>query len=117
MFVFLGAVTGVLGFVPLYLSLRASKKVTKTSNFGYGALLLLGVLFSLIVLLAGVLLCYFFGRDGLIAFTLAAAITICFAAIIYGIFVTIRRSKASKERQAKNNSKDKQEKSQEGKDQ
>ena len=76
MYVFLGAVCGVLGFVPLVISLKASKKVTATSNFSYASLLLLGVMASLIILFAAVLLCYFFAKDGLIAFVLAAAITL-----------------------------------------
>lgn len=98
MFVFLGAVVGVLAFVPLMLSLNASKNVTKTSNFGYGSLLILGVFASLIILFAAVLICYFVARDGLIAFVLAAAITLIFIAIVYGIYSIISRNKAAKER-------------------
>ena len=98
MFVFLGAVVGVLAFVPLLLSLKASRNVTKTSNLGYGALLILGVFTSLIILFVAVLICYFAARDGLIAFTLAAAITLILFAIVYGIYTAIRRSKAAKER-------------------
>ena len=98
MFVFLGAVVGVLAFVPLLLSLKASRNVTKTSNLGYGALLILGVFASLIILFATVLICYFAARDGLIAFALAAAITLILFAIVYGIYTAIKRSKAAKER-------------------
>lgn len=95
---FLGAVVGVLAFVPLMLSLKASKNVTKTSNFGYGSLLILGVFASLIILLAAVLICYFAARDGLIAFALAAAVTLILFAIIYGIYSIISRNRATKER-------------------
>ena len=98
MFVFLGAVVGVLAFVPLLLSIKASKNVTKTSNFGYGALLILGVFASLIILVVAVLICYFVAKDGLLAFALAAAITLILFAIVYGIYTVIKRSKAAKER-------------------
>ena len=95
---FFGAVGGVLAFLPLLLSLKASKNVTKTSNFGYGSLLILGVFASLIILFVAVLICYFAARDGLIAFVLAAAITLILFAIAYGIYTVIKRSKAAKER-------------------
>lgn len=101
MYVFLGAVTGVLGFLPLIICLRASKNVTPKSNLGYGALLLLGVFVSLIILLVAVLLCYAFARDGLLAFALAAAITLILFAIIYGIYTVIARNKAAKMRKNK----------------
>lgn len=102
MYVFLGAVAGVLGFLPLYFSLKKSKKVTKTSNFGYGALMMLGVLFSLVILLTCVLICYFWAKDNLIAFALAAAITLSLFAIAYGIFTAIRRKRAADARLKKN---------------
>ena len=102
MYVFLGAVTGVLGFLPLIISLRASKNVTPKSNLGYGALLMLGVFASLIILFVAVLLCYVFARDGLIAFVLAAAITLIFFAIGYGIYSVISRNKAAKMRKENN---------------
>lgn len=105
MFVFLGSCTGILGFLPLALSLKASKKVTPKSNLGYGALLILGVFASLLILLIAVLLCYFFARDHLIAFVLAAAITLILFAIVYGFNSVIVRDKAAKERSSKNKKK------------
>lgn len=105
MFVFLGALTGVLGFVPLIISLKQSKKVTPKSNLGYGALLMLGVFASLIILLVAVLLCYFLARENLIAFVLAAAITLILFAIVYGIYSVIARNKAAKQRKEKSNKK------------
>lgn len=101
MFVFLGALCGVLGFVPLIVSLRASRNVSPTSNLGYGALLILGVVASLAILFIAVLLCYFFARDNLIAFVLACAITLVLFAICYGIYTVVRRNKAAKQRKDK----------------
>lgn len=102
MYVFFGALVGVLAFIPLMLSIKASKNVTKTSNLGYGALLILGVFSSLIVLVVAVLICYFAAKDGLIAFVLAAAITLILFAIAYGIYTVIARNKAAKARANKN---------------
>ena len=85
----------------MLLSLRASKKVTATSSLGYGALLILGVFASLIILLAAVLLCYFFAKDNLVEFALSAAITLVVFAIVYGIYSVISRNKAAKARAKK----------------
>lgn len=86
----------------MLLSLKASKRVTAKSNFGYGALLILGVFASLAILFVAVLLCYFFAREELIAFVLAAAITLILFAIVYGIYTAVGRSKAAKARADRN---------------
>lgn len=91
----------------MLLSLRASKRVTAKSNFGYGALLILGVFASLAILFVAVLLCFFFAREELIAFVLAAAITLILFAFGYGIYTVIGRNKAAKARANKNASKGK----------
>ena len=96
--VLFGAIVGVLGFIPLFICLKMSKKVTKTSNFGYGTTLLLGVFASLLVLFSSVLICYFAFRDVILPFVLAAAITLCVVAIVYGIYTAVRRDKAADER-------------------
>lgn len=98
MITFLGAVTGILAFLPLFLSLRAGKKVTDKSNFGYVAISLLGVFASLLILIAAVALCYFFVYDELLRFALAAAITLIAFAVVYGIYTVVGRNKAAKER-------------------
>ena len=96
--VLIGAIVGVLGFLPLFVCLKMSKNVTKTSNFGYGATLLLGVLTSLIILFVSVLICFFAFKDVVLPFVLAAAITLCVVAIGYGIYTAVRRDKAAEER-------------------
>lgn len=101
MFVLLGAIAGVLGFLPLFCALRASKKVSPHSNLGYGALLMLGVFASLLILIVVVLLCYFFAREELIRFVLSTAITLIIITVVYGIYTVVKRNKAAKERAAK----------------
>ena len=46
----LGAVSGILGFLPLYMGLRLARKATPTSNLGHAGALLLGVLLSFCLL-------------------------------------------------------------------
>lgn len=101
MFVFFGALIGVLAFAPLIFGLKAGKKVTPKSNLGYGAVLILSVFASIIILAAAVAICYFAARDNLLEFALAAAITIVLFAIVFGIYVNIKQTKAAKERKQK----------------
>lgn len=103
MFVFLGAIAGVIAFLPLIIGLKASKKVTPKSNFGYGAIMLLSVLASMAILALTVLIFYFCAKDNLLEVALAAAITIIVFAIVYGIYSVIKQKKAAKKR--KENSK------------
>lgn len=98
MFTLLGAITGVLAFVPLFLSLRAGKNVTSKSNFGYLAISLLGVFASILVLVVAVLLIYFLAYDNLLRFSLSAGITLIFCAIIFGVYSVVSRNRAAKER-------------------
>lgn len=98
MYVLFGAIVGLLSFLPLIVALKKSKKVTPTSSFGYGALLMLGIFVSLIILIVAVLICYFCARDGLIAFVLAAAITLILFAIVYGVYSVVSRNKAANKR-------------------
>ena len=96
--VLFGAIVGILGFLPLFICLKTTKKVTKTSNLGYGAILMLGVFASLLILIVSVLICYFCFRDALIAFVLACAITLIIVSCAYGIYTVVRRNKAAEER-------------------
>lgn len=103
MLIVLGVLLGAFAFLPLLLSLKRSKKVTQTSNLGYGGLLVLGVVFSMFILFAGVIICYFIYKDGLILFVLPAAITLFVIAISYGIYTVIMQNKTVKLRKNKNN--------------
>lgn len=98
MAIFLGILTGVLSFVPLLISLNATKKVSKTSNFGYGAILILGVVASTAILIIAVLISYFFARDSIVELVLSAAVSLSVFAIIVGAYTVIKRNIADKNR-------------------
>ena len=82
----LGAASGILGFVPLVLALRQTKKVTDTSNLGHAGALLLGVLASFILLFATAIACVLVDRPSVLPFVLAEAITLCVAGIAFGLY-------------------------------
>lgn len=89
--VVLGALSGIVGFLPLPVGLRLTKKVTETSNLGHMGLLLLSVLASFVVLFATMLACLFLVRDLALPFVLAEAIALIVAAIVFGIVTLVRK--------------------------
>lgn len=105
MFIIFGILTGILGFLPLYLSLMLSKKVTSTSNFGYGTYLILGVLTSLFILFLCVFLYFSFIKIDMIYYTITTAIVLSVVAISFGVYTSVRRDATAKKRIEDNNKK------------
>ena len=66
MLIALGIVTGILGFLPLFLSLRLSRRSTSTHALTIGLYGLAGVAISLVILVAGLIACAMLARDGLV---------------------------------------------------
>ncbi len=81
----LGALAGVLGFAPLALGLRLTKRTTATSNFGPMAILMLCLLVSFAVLFASAIACVTLARDVVLYFALAEAISLCVVTIGFGV--------------------------------
>ena len=86
----LGAVSGILGFLPLYLGLRLARKATPTSNLGHAGALLLGVLLSFLILVAAFIVCIFVARDLVLPFVLAEVGGLVVSAVAFG-FSTLAR--------------------------
>ena len=87
----LGALAGVLGFLPLIGATVAVKRVTDTSNFSYATILILAVLGSTLVLAGAVIACVFASRQDVIAFVAAEAGGLVIAAIAFGVQRTFRK--------------------------
>ena len=81
----LGALAGVLGFAPLALGLRLTKRTTATSNFGPMAILMLCLLVSFAILFASAIACVTLARDVVLYFALAEAISLCVVTIGFGV--------------------------------
>ena len=86
----LGAVSGILGFLPLYMGLRLARKATPTSNLGHAGALLLGVLLSFLILVAAFIVCIFVARDLVLPFVLADVGGLVVSAVAFG-FSTLAR--------------------------
>lgn len=87
----LGVISGILAFAPLGVGLRASRKVTRTSNFGHASILLLSVLASFAVLIVPVVICITWARDVVLPFVLAEAIALSASAIVFGIVKSVKK--------------------------
>ena len=86
----LGAVSGILGFLPLYMGLRLARKATPTSNLGHAGALLLGVLLSFLILVAAFIVCIFVARDLVLPFVLTEVGGLVVSADAFG-FSTLAR--------------------------
>ena len=86
----LGAVSGILGFLPLYMGLRLARKATPTSNLGHAGALLLGVLLSFLILVAAFIVCIFVALDLVLPFVLAEVGGLVVSAVAFG-FSTLAR--------------------------
>ena len=82
--------SGILGFLPLYMGLRLARKATPTSNLGHAGALLLGVLLSFLILVAAFIVCIFVARDLVLPFVLAEVGGLVVSAVAFG-FSTLAR--------------------------
>lgn len=89
--ILLGALSGVLGFLPLIWGMRLAHKATPTSNLGHAGALLLGVLLSFLILAVTLVLCIVIARDMAFSFVLAEGAGLVFAAAAYGIYKLVRK--------------------------
>lgn len=83
--IILGALAGVLGFLPLFIGLRIARRVTTTSNFSHMSILIIALIASFILMFALAIVCVSVARDVAIFFVLAEAVALSIAAIVFGI--------------------------------
>ncbi len=86
MLIMLGVLTGILGFLPLFLSLRLSRRSTSTQALTVGLYGLAGVVISLVVLIASLLACAMLARDGLVSFVIAEGVVFLGSTIVYFVY-------------------------------
>ncbi len=85
----LGVVCGILGFLPLYMGLRLARKATPTSNLGHAGALLLGLLFSFLILAVAAIVCIVAVRDLVLPFVFAEVGGLVVSAVVFG-FSTLK---------------------------
>ena len=87
----LGAVSGVVGFLPLFIGLRLTKRVTATSNFGYMSILIISLIVSFALLFVFAIVCVNVARDIALPFALAEAVALSVTAIVFGVKRMVRK--------------------------
>ena len=81
-----GLAAGVLGFIPLIVGLRLSRKATRTSNFGSMAILLIALVISFAILfILAIVVNAFADHDSAMAFVFAEAVGLSITAIVLGL--------------------------------
>lgn len=89
MFIVLGIVTGFLGFLPLFLSLRLSRRSTSTAALTTGLYGLAGVAISLVILVVGLIACALLARESLVPFVVAEAVVFLGCTIAFVVYKNV----------------------------
>ncbi|MGI6104727.1 MAG: hypothetical protein ACOYD7_00865 [Raoultibacter sp.] len=89
--ILLGALSGILGFLPLIFGMRLAQKATPTSNLGHAGALLLGVLLSFLIIAVTMVLCLVIARDAAFSFVIAEAAGLIGTGVVYGIYKLVRK--------------------------
>ena len=89
MLIVLGMLTGILGFLPVFLSLRLSRRSTSTQALTIGLYGLAGVAVSLVILIVGLLACAMLARDGLVSFVVAEGVLFLGCTIAYVVYKNV----------------------------
>ncbi len=80
-----GVLAGLVGFLPLLVGLKMTKKVTATSNFGHMSILIISLVISFVLMFAFAIVCVMVARDHALFFVLAEAVALSCAAIVFGV--------------------------------
>lgn len=82
--IIIGALVGIVGFIPLLGSLRVIRRAPSTGIIGHAGALLLGVLVSSVIIFAAAFLCIVLARSLVLPFVLAEVIALSLAAVVFG---------------------------------
>ena len=80
-----GVLSGVIGFVPLFIGLRLTRRVTATSNFGYMSILIISLIVSFAIMFGLVAICIAVDREMALPFVLSEAVALSVTAVVFGL--------------------------------
>lgn len=86
MFIVLGALAGALGFLPIFLAMRLSRKLVSSKTSSLGLCGLGGACISLIVLIVATVACGMLARSEIVGFVIAEAVVFLGSTIAYVLF-------------------------------
>lgn len=89
--ILLGLVCGIIGFIPLLIALRISRKAIKAGLGASMGVVLLGLAISFVILIAAMLTVNDLYHDSVVIFVVFCAIGLSISAISYGIYSQVTR--------------------------
>ncbi|MCI8468918.1 MAG: hypothetical protein HFJ75_05460 [Eggerthellaceae bacterium] len=89
--VLLGALSGIVGFLPLFAGLRMTRKTVSSGLVGSMMVLFLALIVSFIILVMAAVFCIAFDRALGLPFVAAEVIALSAAAIAYGMSTVARK--------------------------
>ena len=89
--IILGALAGLVGFLPLLFGLRMTKKTVSAGVAGSMAVLFLALLVSFVILVMTAVVCIALDRGLGFPFVVAEVIALSTAAIAYGVASVVRK--------------------------
>lgn len=89
--IILGALSGIVGFLPLYAGLRLTRKTTASGVAGSMTVLIIALVVSFAVLFALAFVCIAVARDMALAFVLAEVVALSIIAIVFGVHSVFTR--------------------------
>lgn len=88
--IIVGAIVGLVSFLPLTWGMKLARNATPTSNIGHAGGLLLGVLGSFAILAVTLVICLVAFRDMTLPYAIAMAAGLVVAAVIFGVSKQLR---------------------------
>lgn len=89
--ILLGIVSGIVGFMPLLVGLKLTKRSTHAGVGGSMFLLIVGLIVSFVLLFVFAVLCININRPLALPFVLAEVVALCVTAIGYGVWSVLRK--------------------------
>ena len=89
MFIALGIVAGILGFLPLSLSMKLSRRSTSTEALTVGLYGLGGVAVSLVILVACIVACGLLARSEIVGFAIAEGVVFVGSTCVYVLYKNV----------------------------
>lgn len=87
--ILIGALAGVVGFIPLFVAMRLSRKSISTNVLGTATYGLVGVFVSMIVLAVEIIICSRVASEWVLPFGLSEMLTLIIATAMYVIYKNV----------------------------
>ena len=96
MLIVLGALVGLLGFLPVFVTLKVTRRSDVTNPLTLGLYGLVGVAISLVILVVGLIACAYFARDQLVGFAIAEAVLFLGSTIAWVVYRNVATGRGRK---------------------